>query len=530
MHISDRFVRRSYDFPQKKASAPQAAEVYADTSALSALSQVDNCPTSPTVSPAAKTLSKQGRALGEQIALHAAGGPALAPAARQLSEFRQGICPYLTQQIKNNPGQDLSSLSLLSDALSEQKLDAVDFFKQAAEHYGPSFQVGGLIFETRPEVALKVLVGTEGLPGDSNAHKFSKSPLQIESLGSLYGHENIFLNGQSDWKARRSLMQPFFVGAKVLNETTHTHVLDITNRHLDTWAAEALSDQPLDLNHKLTLLTLDSGLNYMFGVQLSPDELEQTAHLFKEAGRTAGDRLVGRSTPPPSVQAGFDRLADRILKGRKAGEPRQDMLQALLDSPMGQNPQELRQELMTMTLLGHETTANLLSWTVAEMARHPHELEAYRAEISAALQNGNGLDQTQSIGGGADIIRETARLHPPNFLLMREALEDDKIDSPGGSLSVKAGDQILMPLSVVNSHSVTDSEWNPNRKGGKMFSFGAGTRVCMGQVFARLEAAVMLRQLTQRFDFSPVNSTTPGPATDFSSAPADSRYVLSERT
>lgn len=456
---------------------------------LSALSQQTSCPTGK---------GKAFRSLGEQAACAAGGGAALAGAANQLEQFRAGLCPYLAQASQHGP-QDMSALAALSQALQENKLDPVEFFDQAAEKFGPSFQVGDVRVEARPDFVQQILVDTQSRPTDDYA--FTKSPLQAGTLGNLLGHDSVFFNGGQEWQTRRELMQPFFAGKSVLNDQVNAQIRATVDKHLDSWGAEE------DLGKRLKELTLDAAVHHMFGIELSPEELTHAAHLFERVGAQARDRLFGRENDD-TLKPELDALAERLLQGDS------EMLRGLKATLP--DPAQLREEVLSMSLLGHETTANLLSWALADVSRSPERLEQLRTELDAELKPDSGYSATLGIDATRDLVRDTASLHPPNYLLMREAAKDVTILGE----TIKAGTQVLMPLAVTNRQE----EGN-----GKFYSFGGGRRFCMGQVFARLEAAVALNGILGRFDLEPVNPAPPGPLTDFSQGPADNRYRLRPR-
>lgn len=463
----------------------------------------EKCPTGLSLRGKTRGLLSQSRALGERLSTDLGGGPALAPAARHLEEFRQGLCPYLKQASEGNN----SALDLLRQQLEEHKMDPVDFFVEAAAQLGPSFQAGKVHFEGRPEVAQMVLVKTD--------RGFTKSSLQSNALGSMLGHDNIFLIGGQPWEDRRAMMQPFFSGAEVMNEETHSHVLATVSKHLD---ALPVNGEAVDLDPRLRMMTLDAALQHMFGAELSMPELAEAVKLFAQVGASAADQILGRGeTPRPEL----DDLACLIL-GR--GKPDGNLLQALQESSMDE--QALRKEVLTMALLGHETTANLLNWSLAELTRNPEDLRAFQGEVRALLGSGPpSLEQTRKLKGAAEIVRETARVHPPNYLLVREAPQDISLETKLGPVSFEAGSQVLMPLNVINA-TPDGNAWDPQREGAKFYSFGSGARVCLGQVFARLECSVILSQLLNRFELEAVSEKMPTAVSAFSSGPSDNRYRL----
>lgn len=482
------------------------------------------CPTSPNLTSTTRSLCRQGRALGETAALQGSGDAGQVATAQVQGSFRQGLCPYLAQATKNAPG-DWSALDLLREGLEQKQLDPVDFLHQVHQQYGPSVQVGDVVFESRHDVAQQILTATDPKHGDRDF--FSKSALQSHGMGDVYGNESLFLLSDQRWSERRQLLQPFFTGHQVLSEAKHSEILETVDRHMQQWPV----GQPVDLGAKLRELTLDVAVQHMFGQQLSPEELDRSARLFEQAGTYVTNGVLGRGEAcPAELRSELDRWAEERLAGRRAGEPRADMLQALLDH--SSDRQTLRDEILTMAMLGHETTANLLSWTVAELARHPEAVsqirEEYGSEIGSARPT---LEQSQDLGEVRSAVKESTRLHAPNYLVSREVTRDITLDGPQGQLDLRKGMQVLIPIQEVNRdvESGAAENWDPERPGSRLYSFGGGFRVCLGQVLARMESQVVLSQLVERFEFRPVDPGAPQPQSDFSTHPKNMEFVLTPR-
>lgn len=516
MLIRDSFVPLST--PRKKrphASAPVAQE----ETRLSALSQLQQCPVGPQLSPLARGLSRQNRALGEGCASAATGGPTQAATAQIQAQMRQGLCPYLSQATQNNPSQDWSALQLLRQSLEEGQTDPVDFLQGVHKNYGASLKVGDVLFESRPEVVGQILVNTEN-PVDERSH-FTKSTLQTASLGQVFGEHTIFLESGDDWKSQRDELQPHFVGKTVTSEANHQHLQDITRKHLDALPTDG---SPVDLNLKLRTLSLDVAISHMFGLNLERSDLEGLAGLFERGGKMAQNRLLGLTHEDPQLHQQLDQVADRLIASPQPAPT----LQTLLSDPRASDQQWLREQVLMLTMLGHETTANLLTYSAAELVNHPQELAELRAEYAEKIGSQPPTHElTSSLVATRNALKETTRQHAPNYLVSREALHDTSVPTPEGEMFIAAGTQVLMSVQDVNRRP--ENDWNPNREGGKTFSFGGGARVCIGQVLARMEAAIVLSQLMTRFQLEPTSTTSLAPKSDFSSRPADSHYRISVR-
>ena len=159
---------------------------------------------------------------------------------------------------------------------------------------------------------------------------------------------------------------------------------------------------------------------------------------------------------------------------------------------------ELRDELMTLLVAGHETTATALSWAVELLARHPAELDRLETEVAA----GEGDEYLDAV------IRETLRLRPVIALVLRKLVEPMEI---GGRL-LPAGVSVAPSIYLV--HRNPDVYPEPERFRPERFieqppgtytwiPFGGGVRRCLGAAFAEFEMAVVLRELVARRSLRP---------------------------
>jgi cytochrome P450 len=220
-------------------------------------------------------------------------------------------------------------------------------------------------------------------------------------------------------------------------------------------------------------------------------------------------------------------LQDLIDQRRASGNWGGDFLSILMqardeDDGQGASDRQIRDEVMTLFVAGHETTANALGWTWYLLGLHPQIREQVQGEVRGVL--GDRLPTAADLPRLVlceRVIREAMRLFPPAYIIGRRPLEDITV---GGHL-LPAGTNVLMSQWIVHR----DERWYddplrfaPERWEGGLasslpkyayFPFGGGPRVCIGNIFAMFEATLILAMMAQRFSLELV-SPLPDPAAD----------------
>jgi cytochrome P450 len=177
----------------------------------------------------------------------------------------------------------------------------------------------------------------------------------------------------------------------------------------------------------------------------------------------------------------------------------------------GMTDRQLRDEVMTLFLAGHETTANLLSWTWYLLATHPAVEAKVRSELELVLAGRPpAAADAPRLTYIEQVLLESMRLYPPAYAMGRESVEECTI----GGYRIPAGSTVIMSQYVMHRHPRyfdRADEFDPDRwSGGLMkrlpkyvyFPFGAGPRVCIGNSFALLEAMLVVATVVPRFQFS----------------------------
>lgn len=183
-------------------------------------------------------------------------------------------------------------------------------------------------------------------------------------------------------------------------------------------------------------------------------------------------------------------------------------LQARDDDGQGMTDTQLRDELITLFLAGHETTANSLLWTLCLLSTHP-DIEAQLQDELRTVLNGRtpGADDYPSLTFTQQVVRESLRLYPPVWWMSREPLTDWVCDD----LLIPAGSEVSISPWVMHRDPQfypDPQQFRPHRWTFEFqqalprhayFPFGGGPRLCIGNNFALMEMALVLATLLQHF-------------------------------
>jgi cytochrome P450 len=212
----------------------------------------------------------------------------------------------------------------------------------------------------------------------------------------------------------------------------------------------------------------------------------------------------------------FDAHVFGLIHDRRSGVKKHDLLQLLIDAQEVESAQmtnrEIRDEIMTFMMAGHETITNSMTWTMMEIAKNPQYLDKLRTESDTFYQNKN-FEELNTMPWLAAVIDEVMRLWPPVWVFMRQAEVQDQF-----------GDMIIPPkanvvLAPYNSHRAKDlwekpHEFFPERflpqekkkiEAGAYYPFGLGPRACIGAYFAGMEAKIILATMIHHFEWDMIN-------------------------
>jgi cytochrome P450 len=335
--------------------------------------------------------------------------------------------------------------------------------------------------------------------------------------------ENGLVQSEGDlWRQQRSVMAPAFGGRQV------TAYADTTGRriHERATAWTATGKQETDLHREMTSLTVRVASEILLGEDIGQPRAEQ----FHEWMHIAGKEFeFGLKTVLPEwvptrssgafreAATGIRELSEELIDRRRAalasGEAPDapDMLTLLLraeDDPDIEFPNnQIRDEVATFLIAGHETTALSLTYTLSLLSWNPETRKRVRAEAAEALSEGPPThDDLTALTYTKRAYREALRLYPPAWAVFRRANGDAEL----GEYLIRDGSAIIMPLWTVhrdgqyfeNPDSFDPDRWrrrDPKRVAAYR-PFSSGPHACIGQGFALAGATLVLARLVRDFD------------------------------
>ncbi len=390
-------------------------------------------------------------------------------------------------------------------------LRPLPFMQECRERYGDSFSVKFLSFE-RPMVMISDPVAIKALYTE-RAHGLP--PGRDIILKPILGERSLLILEGADHLAHRKLMLPPFHGERM---RSYGPVLEeIVDAEIDSWPL----GEEFAIHPRMQSITLEAILRVVFGVAEGPrlerlrvvltNVLEETASPFSQLIGLATRRFGGRG-PWGKFEAQLNAVDEllyaEIAEHRARGdfEEREDilslMMQARFEDGGEMSDTDLRDQLMTLLLAGHETTATALAWTFDLLLRHPAQLARLRETLEA------GEDEYLRA-----VITESLRLRPVVPLAGRRLAADLVADG----LTLPAGTDVTPAIWLAHTRADVYPEpfaFKPERfleDGPDTYAwipFGGGIRRCIGAAFAEFEMRIVLREVLSRCE---LHKASPAP-------------------
>ena len=390
----------------------------------------------------------------------------------------------------------------------------LDFLLQVARDYGPltSFRVGPrrIFLASASDLIEQVLI--------TDARHYTKH-FGARAFKPVLGDGLVTSEGEF-WHRQRKLIQPLFLKTRV---QSYAPIMgDLTERMLDSW----IPGKTIRINDEFGTLTSRIALKTLFDLDDEGDR-----ERFNDTLRLSFDLMSARLrriyklplwVPTPEALCLKRSISDLerkvegfIASARARQEMGDDLLSRLMlaqdEDGTRMSNRQLRDEVMTLYLAGHETTALTLTWTWYLLAQHPRVEDKLVSEWLRVLAGRSPTaDQLQQLPYTAAVIAEAMRLFPPVYVIGREATRDLEL----GGYRVKRGYTVLMSQWVNHrdpQYFLEPEEFHPERWENGLakripkfayYPFGGGQRMCIGSSFASLEAPIILATVGQRYRFT----------------------------
>lgn len=342
----------------------------------------------------------------------------------------------------------------------------------------------------------------------SNHRNYTKGS-GLDRVKILLGHGIMTSEGEL-WKQQRYMMQPSF-HRRVL--TQFAQLIDRANdRFIAKWEGQAARGELVNVTDDMSELTLEIVLESIFGTDL--------ARLSQEMGGNPFDIVTKEPARDLKFAYRFRQLTKLVaaLISRRRAEKSEhfDFLAMLMDardketgSPM--SDKQLIDEVMTLIVAGHETTASGLNWTWYLLSQNPEAEKKLHAEIDATPEKpAPSLADMEQLAYTRNVVDEALRLYPPGWLLSRRTIGPDTLSG----YQVPAGTDVFLCLYLLHRHprywkepeafrpERFDAEHEAERPRFAYMPFAAGPRHCIGETLALYEMYVHLYKVARRYRLS----------------------------
>jgi cytochrome P450 len=367
----------------------------------------------------------------------------------------------------------------------------------------------------------------------NDARGYSKQTRGYEMLRKLIGNGLVTSEG-SFWLRQRRIAQPAFHRERIAGFAT------LMRRAAEDMVARWQPGASFDAAAEMMRVTLRIVGEALFSTDVTADSDAVGAavnELVHQAVERAQSILFVPEVVPTPMNRRFkhatgvlDRIVLGIIAERRASEREQrqgkrdllGMLMATVDEETGERMDDvqLRDEVMTILIAGHETTANLLAWTLQLLGEHPGVEERLREEIAPLAGTAPAVEAVMRLPLLDAVLKESMRLYPPVWILARLAEKDDEI----GGFRVHKKDFVFMSQWAVHRHPklwpdptrfdpqrFLDDPDGERRHKYAYFPFSGGNRKCIGDFFALLEAKIILVTVLQRARLVLASGTRPVP-------------------
>ena len=398
--------------------------------------------------------------------------------------------------------------SWLSGNWPEFRKDMLEFFHKYTSVYGDIYQFR--LFAMRfcvvnsPQLLHEIFV--------EKNDSFIKS-WNMRQLKMAFGNGLVTSSGEF-WKQQHRIVQPAFRRAKLHKYAQQ--MIDI----IDTVVGEWQDGQTLDIHGEMVKITLQIVSKTLFNIDTQQDVQkvkDSVDVIVKQFASITSSRIpIPFFVPTPQnlkvmkIFFQFPRSARRMIRARKKLGHLDDLLSDLFKAQqeLGVTDKQVLDEVFTLLVVGHETTATSLTWAFYLIAKHPEVQEKMEEEIQRVMGDKKiEVEDIRKLTYTSNVVKETLRLYPPLWAIGRETIEDVQI----GEHLIPKGVQVLMVQHVVHRdprYFPDPQKFQPQRWEDGLekkipkyvyFPFGGGPRVCIGNHYNMIESTLILAMAIQKF-------------------------------
>ena len=420
----------------------------------------------------------------------------------------------MQSKLSNPPGPGswklLSSLRNLRDQPHEYLLSAFQEYGDVVHFDIPGRQA---FFINHPDTVQHVL--------QMNHRNYDKNTFQYNVLSRITGKGLLTNEGGEDWLQKRRIAQPAF--SKNSLEGLVPIVVDAVESMLMGWEEANQRGGLIDVDREMMQCTLDVVAKMLFGADLSNQTYRLTGAVMDALNylifqtRTLmmipGWFPIRENRVFREAMTTIEQAVNELIDRRSNSTPGHDLLGRLLaaQDESGQpvlSRQEVRDEVVTMLIAGHETVASSLTWAWYLLARHPEVRVSLQEEVVNMLGNREPVyADVSNLVYTQQAYHEALRLFPPAWLITRRAKDADVV----GGYPITAGGLVIIspftmhrrpdiwpePDQFIPDRFSEDSHRERHRFG--FIPFGGGPRLCIGNRFAEVEATLILAMVARRF-------------------------------
>lgn len=464
-----------------------------------------------------------------------------------LNSFKKYLTLNGTKVPANGPTVSKGFLLKVADVALKNPLEMI---KRIHAQYGDTAVIprskGNVILNDDPELITAVLKSTDS-PTDRS---FKKSPIQFDTITPFVGKDNLLTADGSPWRNSRKQYSAAFTPKNVETDGVMTPMTEVVDGRIAGLQSRMNGkDVNLDLSREMTTTTLNIILKVMFGTAPEEAKMARLANSFDTIYRSLPFEAVNLTGKPihelPNIlpfqrklkaaHADVDSYVEELVRQQKAlPDSKRTMFAQMILNERDEagNPishEAIKNQIKTFIFAGHETTSSLLGWTFYSLEKNPETKQKLLQEIEKLGGKTPTLGDMKSANLPYldQVLTESLRLHPPIYVLSREAVKDVSISTQKGVVRLSKGDHLMMCPYLSQRN---EANWGRARTGYpadvfapdrfdptnlkahgtdpsdmKITSFGSGPRVCIGQYLAIAESKLVLVRYLQSFKMSLAN-------------------------